>query len=382
MKIKHIFSVFITVVVIYSCFRGIKSVAASSLPLKTGFFHAGEMTMDKTYPLDSITTLANGDVLLTKGSEAELYYAQKKKYKKLGTHEIMQDVSTIALNDGRVLLIGRSVNPIGIKSINRYFFEEFNPHTQKFKVLLQIDDFYFPTKNAIKLLNGNIFLQGNTEAYVYDVKENKLSEKIQYYDPELRYFNEYETAIAMNDLGKVFIFGMGYCKKTDPEKVRKYVFKYDPDTNKITLHGKLQVQRLGNIRAYTLNHNEIAVFGGKDNSGSEAQSITSYEIYDIYTGKSKLAGTFPLFINKFLRTELTYDGKIITNMPYGTYKNTYKPYVFDMNMQIEESARGSYGTGIDIHNASITRLTDGCYLYAGGYDQRGLDSKKTYKYCH
>lgn len=381
MKLKNIFtSIFIIFFISFS-YNGIKALASSSLPSGTGFFHAGDMTMTKTYPLDSITALSNGDVLLTKGREAELYNAKKKKYKKLPQHEALQEVSGIALNDGRVILIGKSVYSIGVKGKYRYIFEEFNPNTLRFKVLLQRDDFYFPTKNAIKLLNGNIFLQGNIDSYVYDVEKNLISENIQFNDKDFRYFNEYDTAIAMNDLGRVYIFGMGYCKKTDTNRIKKYVFEYNPDTNKITLKGKLQVQRLGHLRAYTINHNEIAVFGGKNNSESDAQSLTSYEIFNIYTGKSKIAGEFPLWINGFLKTALTYDGKIITNMPYGKYKNTYKPYVFDMNGNFEESAKGSYGNGIDIHNPSIVRLSDGCYLYAGGYDSKGLDSKKTFKYC-
>lgn len=381
MKIKYLFTILFIITILCFGFTEIKSEASSSLPRKTGFFNAGEMTMEKTYPLDSMTTLSNGDVLITKGEEAELYNASKRKFKKLPLHEAMQEVSSIALNDGRVILIGRSVKPVGIESMHRYFFEEFNPQTGKFKVLLKLDNFYFPTKNALKLMNGNIFLQGNVDAYVYNVEKNTLSKNIQFYDDKFRYFNEYDTAIAMNDLGKVFIFGSGYCKKTDPNRIRTYVFMFNPDTNKITLHGNLQIQRLGNIKAVTLNHNHIAVFGGKNDSGADAQSLKTYELYNIQSGKSKIAGEFPLWINNFLKMKLTYDGKIITNIPYGKYKNEYKPFVFDLNQQIEESSRGSYGGGIDIHLPSMTRLSDGCYLYAGGYDEKGLDSKKAYKYC-
>ncbi len=381
---KNIFKLFTPILIILlinnSCVYSAENKIKTEKP---GFHRVGSMKMDFPYRNTTIL-MKNGNVLLTKGSETNIYNSKNKVFKKIKSSSLIDYPCNINLDNGNVLRIGSKT----ANTKRKYtIIELFDVNKETFKLLLKKEDYSLADYSCINLHNGKIFINRGTEYYIYDYENNILSNKKNIIIDGFTAYPDCncKAELVLTKKNNVLLFGVPIYNNNDKTKKLNYIFEYNPKIDNFTVAGELKEEKVFNLKVFQIDEENIILISGKpkDKLTIVSSSEKNIEKYNIKTRNSEIIGQSEITIDP-LKTQvvLMNNNKLLYNhpSPHDNSLSGYKPYVYNLNTKKSEVTAGSDFNGAHAYYPSLTKLNDGSILFSGGGTLFGFDSAKSYRY--
>jgi hypothetical protein len=344
-------------------------------------FNDADMTSDG-FDRHTAELLSDGSVLLIGGWASGDLHARAMRYVS-GSNALMtagamitprQGHASVSLADGRVLVAGGYDR---VTSANR------------FQEVFRSSEIYDPTldrftagpamtrsrrEHTMTLLeDGRVLVVGGISQYGADFSSNTASEL---YTPSTGRFEAgpstkdgrwRHTATRLKD-GRVLVVGgrPNNCAATCSLDALKTAELFDPASNTWTSTGSLRISRSGHTAAL-LDDGRVAIFGGMTNEDQSVrtQQVSEVEVWDPATGTFSDFGTLHMGRAFHTLTRL-HDGRFL--LANGYDDNEYPTATTEIFDPATHSATYGPNTQSIRFGATATKLKNGEVLIAGGND--------------
>lgn len=343
--------------------------AALALPPEAGYIvPVGHLIVPRFD--HSATLLPDGKVLIAGGLErnhvitgtAELYDPGRGGFVRAGPMGSPRYGHTATLlPDGRVLIAGGSDGPHALASAELY-----DPATGRF---IATGAMMTPRSGAvaIPLASGKVLIMGGdrapdggrqASAEIYDSSTGSFAATGSMHTPR-----DYFAAVRLTD-NRVLVLGGASAGAYPNSTIEASAEIYDPEMARFTATGAMTVPRY-KLGAVPLPDGRALAVGGSDSSDGRGE-YASTEIYDPARGVFHTGGQM-----QNARFKLASGAVPLPNGDILIAGGSDQPEIYHLGTRTFTATAGSRISGF--YFSSVTRLSDGDALIAGGYGRRPQD---------